>query len=73
MQSLRRFPARNNVAGSDGIRLRAGVHGNRWRRPLAQKDVYRVVGRQVGPRRRGLLQHRVLGGTVVDVGDAAEA
>ena len=54
------------------IGRRDGSHGKRWRRPVAQEDVYGVVGGQLGPRRRGLLEYGVLGGIVVDVRDATE-
>jgi len=73
VQSLRRFLARNNAAGCRGIGRRAGVCDQRRCRPLAQEDVYRVVGRQPGPWGRGLLEHGVPGGTIIGVGDAAEA
>jgi len=73
MRSLRGFPAWNNVTGGGKIGRRDGCHGKRWRRSLAQEDVYRVVGGQLGPRTHGLVEYGILGGIVVDVGDATEA
>ena len=73
MQPLRHCPLRNDVPGPGRIRRRIGDHGKSRRGPLAQKDIYRVVGRQLRPGRRGLLQDGVLGDTVENVRHAAEA
>ena len=73
MDLLRRF--------RHGVRMRGGARARRQnarrdkgrRRPIAQQDVYRAIGRQVPPRRNVLLEHGVAGGVIMDIEDTAEA